>query len=168
MLIVIGAFSLICIVAGFILYYINPPTKRSYSTTDYNWNNTWGLTSGIIGTFLASITLIATLAIGSKLICLRDSEQLIAMHEEENARIEEQIATAIESYQEHELNVMTEVAPESAITLVTLYPTINSDEMVQKQLEIYYNNHNEITTLKSELIRGNAYRWWLYFGGGAE
>jgi hypothetical protein len=62
----------------------------------------------------------------------------------------------------------TEVSPDSAITLVSLYPELKADELVKKQIEVYVANNEKIKELKEKKIMGNVYRWWLYFGGGTK
>lgn len=59
-----------------------------------------------------------------------------------------------------------EVAPESAVTMVSLYPELKSDSLVQAQIEVYTENNKTIRDLRDKQIKGNVYRWWLYFGGG--
>ena len=58
-----------------------------------------------------------------------------------------------------------EVAPESAVTMVSLYPELKSDSLVQAQIEVYAENNKIIKDLRDQQIKGNVYRWWLYFGG---
>lgn len=91
-------------------------------------------------------------------------DQKIALYEEENAKIEQQIAATVKQYQEYESGIFTDVAPESSITLVALYPELKSDTLVQSQIEVYVENNNTIKELKSTAINASVYRWWLYFG----
>ena len=58
-----------------------------------------------------------------------------------------------------------EVSPESAVTMVSLYPELKSDSLVQAQIEVYVENNKTIKYLKDKQIKGDVYRWWLYFGG---
>lgn len=89
---------------------------------------------------------------------------VIAMYEEENTKIEQQIADVVTQYQEYEEGIFTEVAPESAMTLVALYPELKSDTLVQSQIEIYADNNKQIKELKCKAINTSVIRWWLYFG----
>lgn len=86
------------------------------------------------------------------------------MYEEENTKIEQQIADVVTQYQEYEEGIFTEVAPESAMTLVALYPELKSDTLVQSQIEVYVDNNKQIKELKSMSINASIFRWWLYFG----
>lgn len=91
-------------------------------------------------------------------------DKKIALYEEENAKIEQQIADTVKQYQEYETGIFTEVAPEDSIALVALYPELKSDTLVQSQIEVYVKNNNTIKELKSSAIDASVYRWWLYFG----
>ena len=41
-----------------------------------------------------------------------------------------------------------------------------SFSLVQAQIEVYTENNKTIRDLRDKQIKGNVYRWWLYFGGG--
>lgn len=118
----------------------------------------------IIGTVATIISTIVTIVL---LVCVLNRvniEKKIALYEEENAKIEQQIADTVKQYQEYETGIFTEVAPESSITLVALYPELKSDTLVQSQIEVYVENNKTIKELKSSAITAPVYRWWLYFG----
>lgn len=51
------------------------------------------------------------------------------------------------------------------MTLITLYPELKSDKLVQKQINIYVDNNKKIKILKEKQINGKVLKWWLYFGG---
>ena len=91
-------------------------------------------------------------------------DKKIAMYEEENAGIEQQITDVVKQYQEYESGIFKDIAPESVITLVTLYPELKSDTLVQSQIEVYIENNKEIKELKNMTVNASFYRWWLYFG----
>ena len=89
----------------------------------------------------------------------------IAMYEEQNSKIEEQIDVVVKQYMEYESDTYAMTAPESSITLVSLYPELKSDELVKKQIAVYQENNKKITNLKEKQIDANVAKWWLYFGG---
>ena len=91
-------------------------------------------------------------------------EEKIAIYEQENKQIEEQMATLVEDYMEFELGIIKECKPEDAASLVTLYPNLSSSTLVSKQMETYTQNMHEIKTLKSQELTQEIVRWWLYFG----
>ena len=118
----------------------------------------------IIGTVATIISTIVTIVL---LVCVLNRvniDKKIAIYEEENTKIEQQIADTVKQYQEYETGIFTEVAPESSITLVALYPELKSDTLVQSQIEVYVENNKTIKELKSSAINAPVYRWWLYFG----
>lgn len=124
-------------------------------------------TGAFVGVASAAVAVVAFLAF--IVLCVKVSElgvldQKIQMYEEENARIEAQISEAVTQYQAYEKEVFVEVAPESAVTLVALYPELKADTLVQKQVEIYIKNNETIKGLKEKQINGTVLKWWLYFG----
>ena len=120
------------------------------------------ITCGILGSIVSFIALIALLVTVSGLTAIHPK---IEMYQTENANIENQIAECVREYQKYETEIFTEVAPDSAITLVSLYPELKSDELVKKQIEVYLANNQKIKELKEQDIMGDVYRWWTYFGG---
>ena len=123
-----------------------------------------GFAMGVVGGIIAAVALIATLALGITVSGLPVIDDRIAMYQEENAKIEAQIAEVVQQYQQYETDIFTEVAPESAMTLVALYPELKSDSLVESQIELYINNNNQIRALREEKITGSVSKWWLYFG----
>lgn len=117
---------------------------------------------GMVVGFFALVGLIVV-SINVKSLSVIDSR--IEMYEEENTHIEQQIADVVEQYQKYETDIFMEVAPESAVTMVSLYPELKSDSLVQAQIEVYAENNKTIKDLRDQQIKGDVYRWWLYFGG---
>ena len=117
---------------------------------------------GIIGSIVSFIAAIGLLVTVSELTAIQPK---IEMYQTENTNIENQIAECVREYQKYETEIFTEVAPDSAITLVSLYRELKSDELVKKQIEVYLANNQKIKELKEQDIMGDVYRWWTYFGG---
>lgn len=90
-------------------------------------------------------------------------DKKIALYEEENIKIETQIATVVNQYQEFEHSIIIECKPESAMTLVALYPDLKSDILVAKQIETYIANNDKIKELKEEKINQELIGWWFNF-----
>lgn len=118
----------------------------------------------ITGTIIIMISVIASIILFMSVINRVGIDKKIAMYEEENTKIEQQIADVVTRYQEYEAGIFTEVAPESAMTLVALYPELKSDTLVQSQIEVYADNNKQIKELKCIAINASVLRWWLYFG----
>lgn len=126
----------------------------------------WGL--AVIGGVMLFIGIVGGIISGVFVSQLSVIDDRIEMYQEENARIEQQIADVVEQYQKYETDIFMEVAPESAVSMVALYPELKSDSLVQAQIEVYVANNNMIKDLKDQQIKGDVYRWWLYFGGGGD
>ena len=120
---------------------------------------------GISGGVISSIAFICLLVSVSNLKVI---DAKIEMYQDENAKIENQITECVKQYQEYETEIFTEVAPESAITLVALYPELKADTLVSKQIDVYLANNQKIKELKECKISGDVYRWWAYFGSPTE
>lgn len=117
--------------------------------------------SGLVGV----VTLIATIAVGAMVVNDSVLDDKIAMYTEENVIIEQQIAECVERYQVYEQGVFEKVSPTDAVAIVTLYPELKSDTLVQAQIETYVENNNTIKQLKEKKIDASVRKWWLYFGG---
>lgn len=90
----------------------------------------------------------------------------IEMYQEENARIEQSIDTLVKSYLQHERDTFKDLkTDESPITLVTLFPELKSDALMQQQMEIYVANNQTIKSLREQKIEIARKKWLLNFGG---
>lgn len=118
---------------------------------------------GLLFIFIPSV--IALVVAISAVISARTIPEKIAMYEEENAIIEQQIEVVIENYKDYEHKTFKDCTAESMITLVDLYPDLKSDSLVSKQIDIYLENNSKIKELRCDEINAKAWRWWLYFGG---
>lgn len=123
---------------------------------------------GLLGVFLGTIPLVICIIVAIFLTAqvsnLSVIDQKVEMYEQENAKIEQQIETAVTAYQQHEKDVFTTVKPNSYMQLISLYPELKSDTLVKTQIKTYQNNNKKIKELKEQAINGNVKRWWLYFG----
>ncbi len=155
MILVILVLAIITWVVGHIVYD-KSSNETVYGPAEVVWN--LGMIISII--CLIAISILIFLVSGSFVI-----DEKIAMYQEENAKIEEQIAAVVEQYQQYETDIFQSVAPESAVTLVAMYPELKSDSLVQTQIEVYMDNNEIIKQLKTEKIDASVLRWWLYFGG---
>ena len=154
MILLIFGICILMIVGGFIL------DKKNGADSDI----CFGISG--IGMVVGFFALLGLIIVGVNVKSLSVIDDRIAMYEEENARIEQQVADVVEQYQKYETDIFREVAPESAVTMVSLYPELKSDSLVQAQIEVYTENNKTIRYLRDKQIKDNVYRWWLYFGGG--
>ena len=118
----------------------------------------------VIGIVASGISIISIIVLCVSLSNYRVIDEKIAMYQEENTKIEEQIAETVKQYQQYEADIFTDVASDSAITLVALYPELKADTLVQSQVDVYIKNNEKIKSLKEDKINGTINKWWLYFG----
>lgn len=129
----------------------------------WDWDE-FGCGVGVVGGVCGIVCIAAAIILSAKVSTCTVIDNRIQMYTEENAKIEEQIAAVVSQYQEYEYDIFTEVAPDSSVTLVSLYPDLKSDTLVQSQIEVYLSNNEKIKQLKDDAIYATVYRWWLYFG----
>lgn len=130
---------------------------------EFDWEFVGGVLAAI-GGGVGIIFLIVACVLTFAVIDASVIDERIQMYTEENTKIEEQIATIVSQYQEYEHDIFTEVAPDSSVALVSLYPELKSDTLVQSQIAVYIANNEKIKALKNDAIFAPVYRWWLYFG----
>ena len=153
MILVILTFGILMITLGTVLYYKLDSGEDEIGTI-----------LQIVGTVATIISTIVAIVLLVCVLIRVNIDKKIALYEEENTKIEQQIADTVKQYQEQETGIFTEVSPEDSITLVALYPELKSDTLVQSQIEVYVENNKAIKELKSSAINASVYRWWLYFG----
>ena len=127
----------------------------------------WETAGGLLGTFgwvCAIISTIVAIFLAVEVKGLSVVDDKIAMYQEENNTIETQMDELVAQYMNYESDTLAEFKSESSITLVSLYPELKSDTLVQQQLEVYVANNNQIKALKLQKVSGSVSKWWLYFG----
>ena len=92
-------------------------------------------------------------------------DEKIAMYQEENTKIEKQIDTLVSNYMNYESDTYEKFKSESSITLVSMYPELKSDKLVEEQISVYEENNKKIRDLKEDKINLKVKKWWLHFGG---
>lgn len=118
----------------------------------------------VVPAIMLAVSIIVTIFLGISVTKLSVIDEKIAMYQEENTRIEEQVSIIVNDYLEHELNMVDAASIDSPIVLATLYPELKSNELVAHQIDIYVANNKTIKALKTQKINGSVCRWWLYFG----
>lgn len=91
-------------------------------------------------------------------------DEKIAMYQEENTKIEEQIDALVRNYMKYESNTFAEFKGDDSVLVVSLYPELKSDALVQNQISVYTENNKKIKELKEQKIEAAKSKWWLYFG----
>lgn len=132
-------------------------------TNSYDLEGVWvGMTS--VGACFGFIAIIAALFIWAGCIDMVNIDKKLEMYEEENAKIEMQLAECVEKYQNYEQGTFEMVSSENVATLITLFPELKADSLVQKQIETYVANNEKIKELRFKQIDAEIIRWWGYFG----
>ena len=112
----------------------------------------------------AAITVIAFVCVSYDFSKTMVIDDMITMYTEENQNIESQIDVIVSEYMDYECGTFAELKADSSITLVSLYPELKSDELVQTQIATYQANNAKLKELKEAKINTRVYKWWLYFG----
>lgn len=120
----------------------------------------------VIGVIIFLGSIIGFCANGSALMKGKYLDSQIAMYIEENTAIEQKVADSVNAYLSHESGIMEtlKTKPESSITIVAAYPTLNSSELIAEQIRIYNSNNQKIKELKEQKVLLGIKRWWIYFG----
>lgn len=109
---------------------------------------------------------IISCAVGISQLKIADTK--IAMYQEENTKIEQDITTIVKEYMNYEKDTYKvaseQIDSSSLLVLTELYPDLKSNELVKKQIDVYTKNNDKIKELKEEKINNQICKWWLYFG----
>lgn len=122
----------------------------------------FGVQFATVACSLVTIGMIVFMSVGLSETMVIDEK--IAMYERENKNIESQIDLVVEKYMDYESGTLKELKGDSSIALVSLYPELKSDTLVQSQITTYQNNNAKLKSLKETKINAKVYKWWLYFG----
>lgn len=152
------------VLVAFILFLVLRTKYPSTSSTDFDTHDFFTGMSWVSG--IAAIGFVIAICCLSTQIATESTiDNKIEMYQEENTNIEQDIDKIVKEYMEHEYNTFADLkTEESSITLVTLFPELKSDNLVQQQLEIYVANNAKIKKLKEEKIDITKIKWILYFG----
>lgn len=120
-----------------------------------------------VGFFLACfcVLLVIGIFLGISVSNGKTIDEKIAMYQEENTKIEKQIDTLVSNYMDYESDTYEKFKSESSITLVSMYPELKSDKLVEEQISVYEGNNKKIREFKEDKINLKVKKWWLYFGG---
>lgn len=123
-----------------------------------------GIPLSVAGCFTAVIMVALIFCLISNIIDGEYIDKKISMYQEENAKIEEQIDALVQDYMRYESDTFSEFKSKNSMALVSLYPELKVDELVQNQISIYSENSEKIKELKELKIDVAKSKWWLYFG----
>ena len=99
------------------------------------------------------------------------ADSKISMYQEENNNIQQEISTIVSNYMQYEKDtnkIASEIIPNTMqggiLVLTELYPELKSNDLVNKQIDIYVENNKKIKDLKEQKLNNMVSKWWLYFG----
>lgn len=163
MLLIFGIVAIVCLAIGITYYCLYNSADAKYINFD---DEVVYFVFNLIGTILLIITVLAYTVIGIHYSTKMIADDKIALYEEENAKIEQQIVSIVENYKEYESDTFEKfkVDTTDALTLISLFPELKSDRLVAKQIEIYVENNQQIKELKADRLQYKVMAWWLYFG----
>lgn len=130
------------------------------------WDRYEHLSAGAIK-FISIIIMIVSVIIGTisvfELSSAHNIDQKIELYTKENAAIEERISGLVNGYMSYEKETYQEFSGD-AMTILTVYPELKSDTLVQEQIRLYNENYQKVVALKAEKINVSRAKWILYFG----
>lgn len=141
-----------------------------YTNREYTKSNVLVLilfTVSFLLAFAFVVCAIETFTLSVNVFTSSTLDQKITMYEEENSKIEESISTVVEGYMNFEQETFTDLKTDDVnalFSLVSIYPELKSDTLVQQQMQIYMDNSTKIKELKEQRINLAKDRWLLYFG----
>ena len=149
--VVLAVFGVFCIIK-----------LKDNDTKDFDGLFALTIVSLIISFFLL-VTVIEDIG---RLATAHTIDESIEMYEEENSRIEELVAVTVREYLDHEDKTYQDmiVSNENAVVVAQAYPELQSNTLVQQQIEVYIQNNQKIKELRQEKIDLAMVRWNLYFG----
>ena len=86
------------------------------------------------------------------------ADQKIQLYTEQNKDIENKVALVVDKYLKHEKDTYAELKPETKITLASTYPELQSNQLVQQQIQLYNENNKKLTNCKLQKIKSQFYR----------
>lgn len=96
-------------------------------------------------------------------ISYRVVDDKIAMYQEENKAIEEDIKNIVQNYQAHESDIYRDIL-DNPMALAIAFPELKSNDLASKQIDLYVKNNDKIKSLKLKKIERENYKFWLFFG----
>ena len=85
-------------------------------------------------------------------------DQKIQLYTEQNKDIENKVSVVVDKYLEHEKDTYARLKPKTKITLASTYPELQSNKLVQQQIQLYNENNKKITNCKLQKIKAQFYR----------
>ena len=121
--------------------------------------------SDFIGELIFISGLVGFILLIAVLVCTYDyyetttlADQKIKSYTEQNKDIENKVAIVVDKYLEHEKDTYATLKPKTKITLASTYPELQSNKLIQQQIQLYNENNKKITNCKLQKIKSQFYR----------
>ena len=111
--------------------------------------------SGVVGFILLIPVYVCTY---NYYATITSADQQIKLYTEQNKDIENKVAIVVDKYLEHEKDTYSTLKPKTKITLASTYPELQSNKLVQQQIQLYNENNKKITNCKLQKIKSQFYR----------
>mgnify|MGYP006343689265 CR=1 FL=1 len=111
--------------------------------------------SGLVGFILLIAVLVCTYEYYETITLV---DQRIQLYAEQNKDIENKVGLVVDKYLEHEKNTYATLKPKTKITLASTYPELQSNKIVQQQIQLYNKNNKKIINCKLQKINSQFYR----------
>ena len=132
--------------------------------TFYEIKTDWA-NSDTIGSLIFLSGVVGFMLLIPVLVCTYDyyetttlADQKIKLYTEQNKDIENKVAIVVDKYLEHEKDTYATLKPKTKITLASTYPELQSNKLVQQQIQLYNENNKKITNCKLQKIKSQFYR----------
>lgn len=124
--------------------------------------------SGGVACMVISIMIIIVGAVGAFGVGIEYSNHLvidekIEMYQEENQKIEQEIADIVYNYQQYEKDTFTTAKIDNINVALNMYPELKSDTLIEKQMTIYAENNKQIKYWRTKQLDYKVLKWWLFF-----
>lgn len=131
---------------------------------DYPFNNGGLLCLGTVISALLSLVF-GFLVIGGGFVYINtlNVDEKIEIYKEENKKIEQDVSTIVNNYQNYESSTFKEIIDNPTV-LAVVCPELKSNELVSKQIDLYIKNNQKIKDLKITKASKDVYEFLLYFG----
>lgn len=94
-----------------------------------------------------------------------DVNNQLEKYQNENAKIQSEMDKVVETYMEYKKDELGDLKIEgNNIYFVNMFPELKSDELIQKQIQIYMDNSQSIKDLEVRKNEISESKWLLYFG----
>lgn len=131
---------------------------------DYIFNNATLLCGGItVSALLSLVFSVLVIGISFAYVDAFNVDKKIEIYKEENKKIEQDVSTIVNNYQNHENDTFKGIIDNPTV-LAVVCPELKSNELVSKQIDLYIKNNQKIKDLKITKASKDVYEFLLYFG----